>query len=277
LGRRVLKRFQKMNLPLKTVQLDPLAPTGTATVSLNESGIPQFHFQQNVAWDRLAVTQPLLDAIQGADAVCFGTLAQRDIVSREAIQGLLAAAPKEALRIFDVNLRDNFYSREVVERSLRLANGLKLNSDELAVLVEMFSIEEGVRRQIQSLAEMFQLKIVALTRGEKGSLIYAGGAWSEQLPKPTPVMDTVGAGDSFAAALVMGLLARMPLEDIHLLAGDLAAFVCSQPGATPALPEAFRDRLLILPLTFPPPQTGVPVLQPTDRCRGSSHDLEGKS
>lgn len=259
LGRHILERFEKMNLPLKTVQVDPLAPTGTASVALNHSGIPQFHFQENVAWDRLTVTTSLLEVARTADAICFGSLAQRDAGSRVAIQRLLAAASVEAFRIFDVNLRGNFYSREVIEQSLRLANILKLNNDELSTLAEMFSIGGSMRSQIHSLAEMFQLKIIALTCGEKGSLIYTKGIWSEQLPKPTPVVDTVGAGDSFTAALVMGLLARRTLEDIHSLANDLAGFVCSQPGATPPLPEAFRNKCQISTLERPPRQTGIPV------------------
>jgi fructokinase len=263
LGRRILKRFERINLPLKTVQLDAMAQTGTASVTLSESGIPRFHFQEDVAWDRLTVTPPLLDVVQKADAICFGTLAQRGVVSRTAIQSLLAAAPVEALRIYDVNLRDNFYSQELIERSLRLANVLKLNNDELTILAEMFSINGAMRTQIESFAEKFQLNIIALTFGEKGSLIYSKGVWSEQLPQPTPIVDTVGAGDAFAAALVMGLLARMPLKDIHSLANDVACFVCSQPGATPALPEAFRKKCQILPLAILPAQTGVPVSQST--------------
>jgi fructokinase len=253
LGHRILDRFRKMCLPLNTVQVDPVAPTGTASVTLNPSGIPQFHLQENVAWDRLVVTEHLLNIVQTADAICFGTLAQRGVVSRSAIQRLLAVASADALRIFDVNLRGSFYSRDVIDQSLALANVLKLNSDELPILGEMFSIGGGTpRSQIQSLAKMFQLRIVALTCGEKGSLIYAEGVWSEQVPAPTPVVDTVGAGDSFTAALVMGLLAGMPLQDAHAFANEVSTFVCSQPGATPALPQAFRNRCQNLPLALPP-------------------------
>jgi fructokinase len=252
LGHRILDRFRKMRLPLKTVQVDPLAPTGTASVTLTPSGIPRFHLQENVAWDCLVVTEHLLEIVQTAHAICFGSLAQRSAVSRAAIQHLLAMAPADALRIFDVNLRGSFYSRDLIDQSLGLANVLKLNSDELPILAEMFSVGGATRSQIQSLAEMFQLKMVALTCGEKGSLVYAEGVWSEQLPKPTPVVDTVGAGDSFTAALVMGLLAGMPLQDFHAFASDVAGFVCTQPGATPALPQAFRNKCDVLPVTLPP-------------------------
>lgn len=252
LGHRILDRFRKMCLPLNTVQVDSLAPTGTASVTLTPSGIPQFHLQENVAWDRLVVTEHLREIVQTAHAICFGTLAQRDEVSRSTIQRLVAAAPADALRILDVNLRGSFYSRDLIDQSLALANILKLNSDELPILAEMFSIDGTPRSQMQSLAEMFQLRIAALTCGEKGSLIYADGVWLEQVPAPTPVVDTVGAGDAFTAALTMGLLAAMPLEDAHAFANEVSAFVCSQPGATPALPQGFRNRCQILPVALPP-------------------------
>lgn len=247
LGRCVLERFKKMSLPLETVQVDSVAPTGTASVMVDHSGIPRFTFQENVAWDHLAASAPMLEVVQAADAVCFGSLAQRGAVSRAAIQRLLAGVPSEAFRIFDVNLRDAFYSRAVVEQSLGLANVLKLNSDELAILSQLFSMDGAPRKQIQSLAERFRLKVIALTRGHEGSLIYAQGVWSEQFPEPTPVVDTVGAGDSFTAALAMGLLTGMKLKDMHSFANEIAAFVCSQAGATPALPQTFRSKCRILP------------------------------
>ena len=248
LGRSALDRFEKMGLPLKTVQVDPRAPTGTARVTLDHSGIPCFHFQNNVAWDHLEATARLIEVVQSADAICFGSLAQRTDVSRAAIQQLLAAAPEESLRIFDVNLRGDFYSRAVIEQSLGVANALKLNDGELAILAELFAIDGSPRIQIQWLAEKFQLKMVALTSGEKGSSIYSGADWSEQLPAPTAVVDTVGAGDAFTAALVMGLLAKMPLQHAHAFANNVASFVCSQPGATPVLPLSLRDKCQFLPM-----------------------------
>lgn len=254
LGQRILKRFETMGLPLKTVQVDSDAPTGTARVTLNHLGVPRFHFQENVAWDRLQMSESLLEVIRTADAICFGSLAQRNPISRKTIQHLLAVAREDALRIFDVNMRDKFYSREIIQDSLRLANGLKLNSDELAVLSELFSIHGSPQNLIESLAERYPLRIVALTRGEKGSLIYAGGLWSEQTPGPTPVVDTVGAGDSFTAALVTGMLAKMPLPEVHAFANEVASFVCSQAGATPKLPQSFCSRCRILPVSLLPGQ-----------------------
>jgi fructokinase len=256
LGRRILERFEKMSLSSNTIQVDPLAPTGTAGVTLDQVGIPRFLVQENVAWDGLVLTPYLLDLFRNTHAICFGSLAQRNPVSRKTIQRLLAAAPAEALRVFDINLRDRFYSREIIQQSLGLANVLKLNSDELVVLADMFSVPGSLRKQIQRLADMFQLRIIALTCGEKRSLLYAEGVWSEQIPAPTPVVDTVGAGDSFTAALVIGLLARMPLEEIHSFANAVAGFVCSQPGATPALPQSLRGKCQILAMLHSPRQSG---------------------
>ncbi len=241
-GRRVLKRFQELSLPVETVQIDPLAPTGTASVTLNHSGVPHFDFRKNVAWDRLTVTPDLLALVQSADALCFGSLAQRAPASRATIQCLLRAASPDALRIFDVNLRDGFHPLEVMAESLCLANVLKLNEDELVILAQLFSFEGSPRCQIQMLADRFKLKVVALTRGERGSLLYANGLWSEQKPQRVEVVDTVGAGDSFTAALALGLLGRMSLADIHAFANEVAGFVCSQRGATPPLPALLQNR-----------------------------------
>lgn len=242
LGRQIFERFTQIGLPLKTLQVDSDAPTGTAGVTINQSGNPHFDLQTNVAWDRLASTAELLDAAQQAHAICFGTLAQRSAVSRETIQRFLATAPTEVIRIFDVNLREGFYSRDVIDRSLGLANALKLNNEELMILADMFSITGTLRDQIRWLAERYCLRFVALTSGESGSLLYNEGRWSERCCKATLVADTVGAGDSFTAALVMGLLAKMTLSDTHAFASDVAGFVCSQSGATPTLPQSFRNR-----------------------------------
>lgn len=244
LGRAVLQRFKAMNVPEATVQVDDELPTGTVTVRLSGQGLPQFTVHENVAWDRIVVTKPALDAVRQADAVCFGSIAQRTPASRAAIQQLVAAAPEEALRLFDINLRQNFYSREVVEQSLCLANMLKLNDAELSVLREMFSLQGDVRRQMEALGNTFGLKTVVLTCGPGGSLIYQEGRWSEQPSQPIAVVDTVGAGDSFAATLTVGLLNRWDLSEVHALTAEVARYVCSQAGATPPLPGSLRSKFL---------------------------------
>jgi fructokinase len=243
-GREIIERFRKMGLEEDKVQVDEVAPTGTVAVTFTGNGVPHFIIHENVAWDQLVATQAALKAARAADAVCFGSLAQRSPVSREAIQRLVAAAPADALRIFDVNLRQRFYSHEVIERSLQLANVLKLNDSELPVLAQMFELGESPNQQMEWLAKAFGMRAVVLTRGAEGSLIYERGRWSEQAAKPVQVVDTVGAGDAFTAALVLGLLHQKDLDEAHSFAAEIARYVCSCAGATPALPDRFLDRFV---------------------------------
>jgi fructokinase len=220
LGQKIRLRFEAQGIADGTVQVDDEAPTGTVTVALSENGIPNYIIHENVAWDRLQVTSPALAAIREADAICFGSLAQRSEPSRTSIQRLVSAAPAEALRVFDVNLRQKYFSGEVIEQSLRLANVLKLNDGELPVLAKVFG----------------------LTGGPAGSLLFQNGQWSDCPSVPVEIVDTVGAGDAFTAAMVMGLLRKMELEEINWLADEVARYVCSCAGATPPLPKKFSER-----------------------------------
>ena len=239
-GSEILWRFKEMGLPGLTVQVDEAAPTGTVSVTLSGNGIPEFTIHENVAWDRMALVQTALSAVSEADAVCFGSLAQRSQVSRRTIQRLVAATAPSAWRIFDINLRQRFYDRDVIEHSLKLANVLKLNDSELPIVAELFGIGGPVRQVIETLAQRFGLQVVALTRGPDGSLLYHGGRWSEQAAGQVKIRDTVGAGDSFTAALCLGLLGRMELDEINAAANQVAAFVCGCVGATPQLPDELR-------------------------------------
>jgi len=241
-GREILRRLGEQGIADGTVQVDETAPTGTVTVELSDQGIPKYVIRENVAWDHLAVTQPALKAIREANAVCFGSLAQRGAISRASIQRLVAAAPAHALRVFDINLRQNYFSREVIEQSLRLANVLKLNEDELPILASLFGLTGSTRQQMDVLALRFSLRLVALTRGPAGSLLLQDGKWSDCPSVPIKIVDTVGAGDSFTAALVLGLLQKMALDEINALADEVARYVCSCAGATPPLPQAIIDR-----------------------------------
>lgn len=243
LGRAVVSRFGQLSLARDTVQIDPTRPTGTVAVTLDGRGVAHYAFAEDTAWDHLDVTGIALQAVRGAHAVCFGTLGQRNPVARNSIQQLVAAAPADALRIFDINLRLDFYSREVIEQSMHLSNVLKLNDEELAVLTAMFSLQGTVRQRIEWLVRAFDFKTVVLTSGPLGSLIYQEGRWSEVPPQSVKVVDTVGAGDAFAAALTMGLLSGMGIGEVHAIAAEMARFVCSQPGGTPPMPESFRRKL----------------------------------
>lgn len=249
-GREIIRRFREMGIRSGAIQVDKQAPTGTATVALSGNGLAHFTVQENVAWDFIAATHEALALVAKAHAICFGSLAQRSDSSRQAIQRLLAAAPTDSLRVFDINLRQNFYSREVIEHSLRIANVLKLNDDELRALAAAFSLAGSTENQIERLAQMFGLRVVALTRGANGSLLYQefeelGQLWSDCQSRPVKVVDTVGAGDSFTAALVLGLLKKMDLDEINTIANEVARYVCSQPGATPSLPAEFARRFSI--------------------------------
>jgi fructokinase len=241
LAKAILERFEQIEIA-DTIQIDDDAPTGTVTVALSYNGIPHYVIHEDVAWDHLVVTTPALKAVRAADAVCFGTLAQRGDTSRNAIQKLVAAAPSTALRVLDINVRQNYFSRDVIEQSLQLANVLKLNDVELPILAQLFGLTGSIRHQIETLAQTFSLQLVALTRGPAGSLLFQAGEWSDCPSVPTIVVDTIGAGDAFTAALVLGRLCRMPLDVINALADEVARHVCASAGATPRLPKHLSDR-----------------------------------
>jgi fructokinase len=240
-GRAIRQLVEKLGIVSGALQVDEKAPTGTVTVTLTGKGIPHFTIHENVAWDRLEATPEALLSVREADAICFGSLAQRSEPARTSIQKLVAAAPPEAWRVFDVNLRQSYFSQGIIEQSLRLANALKLNESELAVLARMFGVAGPTRRQVETLARDFRLRLVAVTRGPAGSLLFQGGQWSDCPSVPVDVVDTVGAGDAFTAALVLGLLHQMELDQINSLANEVARYVCSRAGATPPLPARFSE------------------------------------
>src|SRR6202795_13795 len=250
-GREIIRRFHAMGLPETAVQIDGTVPTGTAKVALSGDGLAHFTIQENVAWDFIAVTDEAVAIARRAHAICFGSLAQRCEAKRNTIQYLVAATSPDALRVFDINLRQQFYSRDVIEQSLQLVNLLKLNDDELPRLADMFRLTGSTKDQIGQLADTFGLRLVALTRGPNGSLLYQkdndnnDSRWSHCPSRPVKVVDTVGAGDSFTAAMVLGLLRKMDLDEINTIANEVARYVCSEPGATPALPIEFARKFSI--------------------------------
>jgi fructokinase len=242
LGTEILQRLQALGLPIAEIQVDPSAPTGTVSVELAADGQPRFTIHENVAWDRLALEKDALAAVAEADAVSFGTLAQRCEPARGTIQALLAAVRPGALRILDINLRQNYFSREIIETSLRLANIVKFNDSELPVLADMLGLRGNVRRQIKQLARQHNQRLVCLTRGAAGSLLYSGGQWADDSSQPVAVKDTVGAGDAFTAALTVGVLDGKPLDAINRRANQVARYVCSCEGATPPLQERLKAK-----------------------------------
>ena len=260
-GRDVFDRFHALNLPIETIQVDPGLPTGTVEVTL-DNGHPHYTILEDVAWDAIVADELAIAQVREADAVCFGSLAQRSEASRQAIRTLVAAARPWALRVFDVNLRAPFIDRDVIAESLDLANVLKLNDDELPQLAAMFNLASTeVRPAMEALAERFGLALVALTRGGDGSLLMtADGVWAEHPGvESVPVADSIGAGDAFTAALTVGLLAGRPLEEINIHANEVAAYVCSQPGATPNLPESLRTPVALALVAAPSPKVNQAI------------------
>jgi len=244
-GREILQRLRELRVPVDGVSIDPQRATGTVSVELVGDGQPRYAIHENVAWDRLEAEGTPTRIASAADAICFGSLAQRSGPARSSIRTLVSATPAKSVRIFDINLRQHFYSQEVIEASLSLANVMKLNDGELPVVAQMFNLHGAPVEQLQALAERFDLDCVALTRGGQGSLLLSGGRVSDHPGIPAIVKDTVGAGDAFTAVLAMGLLAGSDLDVINQRANEVAAYVCSQPGATPELPERLRAGLQV--------------------------------
>ena len=221
------------------MQQDSDHPTGSVQVTLSAAGDASYAFAADTAWDRLAWHSELESLATTVVAICFGTLGQRSQQSRETIQRFLSAA-RQAIKVFDVNLRQQFYADEVIHDSLGLATVLKLNDEELPVVAAACGIgEDDPVAVAEKLINRYGLQLVAVTRGAAGSILVGHEQRSEHAAEQTAVVDTVGAGDAFTAAVIAGLVAGHPLEQLHDHAARLAAFVCGQRGATPAIPGQF--------------------------------------
>jgi fructokinase len=221
-------------------------PTGTVQVTLDEKGIPSYEIKKGVAWDNIPFTDELKELAHNARAVCFGSLAQRSSVSHETIVKFLEEMPNDAdtLKIFDINLRQSFYTPDLLEESMGRCNILKINDEELELVSRMFgfhSISQADKCWL--LLAKYGLKMVILTCGTEGSYVFTPGKASF-LPTPrVAVADTVGAGDSFTGAFTAAILAGKSVEEAHQLAVEVSAFVCTQSGAMPVLPDELKARL----------------------------------
>jgi fructokinase len=240
LGRRAVESLRKHGVDPSYIAVVE-QPTGQVLVKFDAAGNPSYEIAVDTAWDNVPSSDALLQLAGRADAVCFGTLAQRSDTTRRTIHALLRATPAWCLRVLDINLRPPFWNETTAIESLNLANVLKLNDVELGALAELLKWKGTERELLRQLMDAFSLQVVALTRGERGALVMASSGESSDSPgESTAVVDTVGAGDAFTAALVVGLLAGLPLAAINTWANRAAAFVCSQPGATPAFPAELR-------------------------------------
>jgi fructokinase len=236
LGAGAIAALRERHVSTEHVERSSDYPTGTVQVALDDAGKPTFTIAEDVAWDHLRWAAGLSTLAESADAVVFGTLGQRSAASRETIQRFLRATRPAALRIYDINIRPPFFSDEVILESLKLANMLKLNDDELPVVAAAAGLSGSDDAVMRQLVEEFELEAIALTRGAAGSLLLRGDQVSEQPGVAVEVVDTVGAGDSFTATLAIGLLRGMDLDTVNQTASRVAAYVCSQAGATPDMP-----------------------------------------
>jgi fructokinase len=256
LGDEVLRRAARYGVTTDLVQVDDALPTGFVRVDVDEVGNPTYEILAPAAWDAIAPTPALLARAENARAIVFGTLAQRQAVSRATIQRLWDA---KALMVVDVNLRTPFEDREIVRRSLERADVVKLSDEELRSIADWFDLPADSRKAVAALAEMFACRVVCVTRGSDGAGLWHDGNWSDHPGFKVEVRDTVGAGDAFLAVLLAGLLAGGADAAILQHANLIGAYVATQFGAVPA------DQGAAVPL---PVDTRLPTMNAAVKAAG---------
>ena len=254
LGRELVEFYRSLGLSTELIETDATAPTGTVGVELSSDGQPKYTIHQNVAWDKIEATDAAIQFARSADALCFGSLAARTETTLRTIQTLVSQTKPSALRVLDLNLRDPFVDRNVIEIMLGLANVLKLNDEELTRIAAMFGPEPGQATGVSPtrtahtartsahadwFIKSYNLKMLVLTCGSQGSSIFCEGKEYPCAGRKVEVVDTVGAADAFTAAVVVGLLSGWSMGAIHERASEIAAFVCTQSGATPKLVSSY--------------------------------------
>ena len=244
LGTEILDSFRVRQLA-SLIETVPY-PTGTVQVELDAAGVPCYNIKEGVAWDNIPYTSALDELARHTGAVCFGSLAQRSVVSRETIHRFLdvVAATSDTLRIFDINLRQSFYTKDIICDSLRRCNVLKINDEELVAVSRMLGYP-GIDLQDKCwiLLAKYNLKMLILTCGVNGSYVFMPGEVSFVETPKVQVADTVGAGDSFTAAFTAAILRGRSVKEAHKLAVETSAYVCTQQGAMPGLPERLTAQL----------------------------------
>lgn len=237
LGDQALKTFDENGLKYIIPRVP--YPTGTVNVKLDAEGVPTYTFTPNVAWDHIPFTPEMQEVAKNACAVCFGSLAQRSEESRETIMKFLESTPKDCLKIFDINLRGTFYDKETIQNGLRHCDILKINDEELIIVGRLFGYPGlDIEEKCRLIMKRYNLKMVVLTCGTNGSYVFAPNDFKSfrETPK-VEVADTVGAGDSFTGSFTASILSGKSIEEAHALAVKVSAFVCTQKGAMPKLPE----------------------------------------
>ena len=242
LGKEIIENFTSKGLNQLIAEVP--YPTGTVQVEIDPAGVPQYEIKENVAWDNIPYTAHLEMLAEKTKAVCFGSLAQRNVVSRNTINLFLDAMPQneDTLVVFDVNLRQGFYNKEILCNSMKRCNILKINDEELVTVSRMFGYP-GIDLQDKCwiLLGKYNLKMLILTCGINGSYVFTPGNVSFQPTPKVEVADTVGAGDSFTAAFIASILKGKSVQEAHSTAVQTSAFVCTKKGAMPTLPSELTD------------------------------------
>lgn len=240
LGKEIIENFTSKGLNQLIAEVP--YPTGTVQVEIDQAGVPQYEIKENVAWDNIPYTAHLESLAEKTKAVCFGSLAQRNVVSRNTINRFLDAMPhnEDNLIVFDVNLRQGFYNKEILCNSMKRCNILKINDEELVTISRMFGYP-GIDLQDKCwiLLGKYNLKMLILTCGINGSYVFTPGNVSFQPTPKVEVADTVGAGDSFTAAFISSILKGKSVSEAHSLAVQTSAYVCTKKGAMPILPQQY--------------------------------------
>ena len=242
LGEEVLEQLADKDMKVHLEKTD--YPTGRVLVELDDAGVPTYDIKEGVAYDNIPWTPAIEEIAQNTKAVCFGSLAQRSPVSRVTIQKFLETMPKgeDTLRIFDINLRQEFYTKEVIQESMRHCNVLKINDEELVTISRMFGYPGiDLEDKCWIMLAKYNLKMLILTCGVNGSYVFTPGVVSFQETPKVEVADTVGAGDSFTSAFCSAILKGKTVPEAHKLAVNVSAFVCTQKGAMPVLPDEYKN------------------------------------
>ena len=238
LGQKLEADVRKKNVPYMLERLN--LPTGVVNIK-EVDGKPRYDILTERAWDYISKTEQLKEIAANTKAACFGSLAQRSETSRNSILAFLDAMPSDALRIFDINLRQNWYTEEVIKTSLQKANVLKINDDELLIIQRMFGyIDITQENTCRLIMRDYQLDMLILTCGDKGSYIFTKDEMSYLSTNDIKVVDTVGAGDSFTASFIASILLGKTILAAHRIAVNVSAFVCTQAGATPIIPNNLK-------------------------------------
>lgn len=217
-------------------------PTGTVQVTLDAGGVPTYDIKENVAWDNIPFNKNIEAVARKTRAVCWGSLAQRNVVSRNTIYSFLDATPKDCMKIFDINLRQNFYTKEAIRASIKRCNVLKINDEELVLIGRMFGYPGlDIENKCWLILGKYNLDMLVLTCGINGSYVFTRGTMSYQPTPKVKVADTVGAGDSFTGSFCAATLYGKSVAEAHRLAVEVSAYVCTQNGAMPVLPQEVKE------------------------------------